>query len=348
MAPPSQARPQTCVLILAHPKGGVQSLELELPWCSLGWPAPGWICHGPSSRELPASLCTAVFLSTLGVCLSAYPSVPAKVERDAFGCMCEGQRLHGNKWHFPHVTYFFCHVSCDTTQHNAMLKPNKWTGCPGQVQGRCSRVLIRFLVAEHDHLAAQWSGHQVICCCPSTMPQLAACLKLLQGMSAEHSRQSMSVNASAGVCNGGRWVEGSPSSEQKRGAAGKGEKGKHCWNLLSHLEVTSLWLFELFMSGFFQGSHTSKEHRLFVFMQPCEFYLPPSASQTLIRSPLNPKECSHAERGAFSCKTARVADDHGPCSSTSEDQLECVMVSPSWKPKLEEGVEEWGHDTQAV
>lgn len=49
--------------------------------CSLGWPAPGWISHGPGSMELPASLCTAVFLSTLGGCLSAYPSAPARVER---------------------------------------------------------------------------------------------------------------------------------------------------------------------------------------------------------------------------------------------------------------------------
>lgn len=60
------------------------------------------------------------------------------------------------------------------------------------------------------------SSSWVICSSPSATPQLAACLKLVQSTSAEHSGPNTSVKASAGVRNGGRWVEGSPLS--KRGA----------------------------------------------------------------------------------------------------------------------------------
>lgn len=55
----------------------------------------------------------------------------------------------------------------------------------------------------------------VICFSPGRTSQLAAFLKLLQSMSAEYSSPDMSAKASAGVFNGGGWVEGNPLSNRE-------------------------------------------------------------------------------------------------------------------------------------
>lgn len=63
-------------------------------------------------------------------------------------------------------------------------------------------------------------------------------------------------------------------------------------------------------------------------MYPSETYLSYSVSQTLV--PLDPEEkCSRVE--AFPSKNGNHPYSHGPCSSTSEDQLECVTVPQSQK-----------------
>lgn len=65
-------------------------------------------------------------------------------------------------------------------------------------------------------------------------------------------------------------------------------------------------------------------------MYPSETYLSYSVSQTLV--PLDPEEkCSRVE--AFPSKNGNHPYSHGPCSSTSEDQLECVTVPQSQKKK---------------
>lgn len=129
--------------------------------------------------------------------------------------------------------------------------------------GRCSRVLIRFLVAEHDHLAAQWNGHQLL------LPQHnAPTCSLLKTAPKYVSWAQQTKCVIECICWGMQWRQmgGREPFLRARGvAAGKGENGKHCWNLLSHLNVTSLCLLKLFMSGFVQGSHLKGAQALCVY-----------------------------------------------------------------------------------
>lgn len=95
-------------------------VALVLPGC----PAPGWSSHSPGSRGLPASLCPAVFLPTLGVCPSSYCSIPSKEERDvdSFWLYVWRSEAPWKQVTFPSPGLFaFSHPSCNTTEFKYVL-----------------------------------------------------------------------------------------------------------------------------------------------------------------------------------------------------------------------------------
>lgn len=95
---------------------------------------------------------------------------------------------------------------------------------------------------------------------------------------------------------------------------------------------------------FFSRDNTAKKQNLFKAKLPSKgtyvlhWILPScSVSQTLVQSPLDTEEkCSGVE--AFPSKARSIPYSHGPCSATSEDQLECVTIYRPWKPKPERGM----------
>ena len=164
----------------------------------------------------------------------------------------------------------------------------------------------------------------------------------------------MSMTASARVCNGGKRVEGNPlhSRRAQLGKETRESSAETYW-------ATQRWF--LFGSGDWllacglcqglcpkgaQSLPHQADHCREVFMQPTESCLPPGASQMPLWSPLDPEE-PHSSVGQFPHKMASIADSHGPCSPTSEDQLECVTASAAWKPKLEGDVKQGGHGTHS-